>query len=78
MKFSQALAYIFTCVGIYLLCFVCEWFTIVTLLKGLELGYLIILIVSLCLLVIINPIITWVIVNKLPFKPKNLSVKKPL
>lgn len=73
MKFSQAFTYVFTVICFYALLFISEIILLMPIIEGVEISYLIKIVISLVLLIIINPIITWLITERLPFKPKDLK-----
>lgn len=74
MNFKQGFTYTFTVIFFYIGIFFLETLTLYPVIDGMEFLTLIKTIIMLVLVLIVNPIITWLIVSKLPFKPKNLRV----
>lgn len=73
MKIKQAFTYLSSVIVIYLLVFGLEIILTGDIIEGLGLNYKIKLIIVISCLIVINPLVTLLIVNKLPFKPKGLK-----
>lgn len=77
MKTSYRFIYIgITFTTYLLLCFI-EFYILTHLLDMISTNYILHTIASIVCLVVINPIITYIIIEKIPLKPK-LRAKKPI
>lgn len=72
MNFKQGFTYTFTVIFFYLGVFFLEILVLYPIIEGINIFVLTKTIIMLVLVLVINPIITFLIVSKLPFKPKNL------
>ena len=77
MKYSYRFIYIgVTFITYLLLCFI-EFYLLIHLLDMISKGYIVHTIASIVCLLIVNPIITYIVIEKIPLKPK-LRAKKPI
>lgn len=77
MKYSYRFIYIgVTFITYLLLCFI-EFYILTHLLDMISNNYIVHTIASIICLIIINPIITYIVIEKIPLKPK-LRAKKPI
>ena len=74
MNFTNSIKYILSCMLIYLSIFLLELFLLNPLLDGISENYIIRIIIYAFLMLIINPIITFYIGERLPFNPEGLKV----
>ena len=73
MKFIQSVKYIFITILLYLAIAIIELLSIKPLVDGFDLPWFLNLLIDGLFLLIINPIICFLFVDKLPFKPEGLK-----
>ena len=78
MTFTSSVRYIFSCLCIYLLLAIGEYFILNPMFTSIIHSYLIRISIYFLFLLIINPIITYIIGEKVPIKPSGLRVEDGL
>lgn len=74
MKFTQGILYSLAILLIYLLLFIAELFLLTILIELFTLSFVVKLVVFIIFILLVNPIITFFIGEKLPFKVKGLKI----
>lgn len=75
MSFGQAFKYVCSTIGIYLGIFACEYFFIKPLIDGFGLSWIAMLLITCVSALVINPVLTFFAMEKLPFKPEGLKIQ---
>ena len=73
MKLIQKLTYLMMVIGIYMLLGAIEYFVLNWIIEIFTFNYLVKLIVALCVLIIVNPMITYYLTEKVTFKVSEVS-----